>query len=257
MTILETIRSVLRDNPIVRGVDELPRGHVRVETRLQYPDGASIELFVPAQDGLFPPERLTDFGQTTDWLLDLGIKPWLSKKRQAFLQDAIEALGARQRGGELEWPLSDLRDIPEGVLRLGQACLRAADLVFTRRSSLQLAFVEEVEEVIGDTDMPYSADVPLEGRFGKRVPVDFLVRGARAESAVLTLSSGSRSAAHTRANEVFSRWFDLEERPEQRVTVYDDSRDVYRDEDLRRIEEKSELLAFSDREQLRRLLVAA
>jgi hypothetical protein len=98
----------------------------------------------------------------------------------------------------------------------------------------------------------------LVGRHGRPVRVDFLVHGQRTSSALLTLASGSASQAHVAANEIFRRWYDLDspERAEQRVTVLDDRHDVYRDDDIARLKELSDVVAFSDRQTLRDLLAA-
>jgi len=86
--------------------------------------------------------------------------------------------------------------------------------------------------------------------------VDYLVHGARAKSAVLTWSSGSPGGAHTRANEVLARWVDLRESGENRVTVYDDERDIFRNEDITRLEEFSDVIPASDRDRVRDAVAA-
>jgi len=217
-----------------------------------------VDVFVVGSPPLLPPNRLSDLGQTAAWLLNVQIKPWLSPKRQRFLEDAIRIYGVEQRAGELVYPIGATDDIGTGVLQLGQACVRVADLTYTRRSSLQVSFSTELEEVLGDAELPYEVDRELRGRFGKLIPVDFLVSGARRQSAVLGLSSGNASAAHGRAVEVFRRWYDLEipKRTEQQITIYDDRFDVYREDDLRRLADLSHVLPFSDRPSVCALLAA-
>ena len=243
---------------LVGEVDQLPAGPVRLETAFLYPDGGALDLFVAEEGDLFPAIRLTDLGQTMSWLLDVQVKPWLSRKRQGFLEDAIRLYGVEQRGGELVRPLASLDELVPGVVQLGQACVRVSDLMFTKRSVMVTAFAEQVEEVLNDTEMLYEQNVELEGRFGTPVRVDFLVGGPRVESALLTLSSGNSSAAHVASNEVFRRWYDLDvpHRSEQRVTVFDDSLDVYRDEDLQRLRGVSDVVPLSDRQTLLDLLAA-
>jgi hypothetical protein len=242
---------------LVRDVDVLPKGHLRIETGLLYPDGASIEVYLVEDASLPGGHKLTDLGQTTSWLLDVQVKPWLSKKRQRLLEDAIDLYGVRQNGGALELPLESIDQIPEGIIRLGQACLRVSDLLFTRRSALQSVFLEDVEEVIVDTDLPFESNKELIGKYEKPVRVDFLVQGQRTQSAILALASGNASQAHGAATEIFSRWYDLkDERNEQRITVFDDSKDVYREHDLRRLEELSILIGLSDRQAFRDVIAA-
>jgi hypothetical protein len=72
------------------------------------------------------------------------------------------------------------------------------------------------------------------------------------------MGTGNTSVAHTRANEIFRSWYDLDlpERTETRVTIFDDNQDVYREEDLSRLRDFSDLLPLSDRRAIRDLLAA-
>ncbi len=254
---IEQARDLLRCVSLVRDVDVLPSGHFRLETPFKYPDGSSIDVFI-APPNLLPEVRLTDLGQTAAWLLNLQVKPWLSKKRQAFVEDALRTFDVRQSGGELVLQLASPTDLPDGVMRLAQACLRVADLTFTRRSSLQSAFGEEIEEILDDAELSYTPNPEIAGRYGNVVRVDFSVEGRRTRSFVLTLASQNPSAAHSISNEIFRKWYDLDvpERPEQRVTVFDDRSSAYRDEDLKRLEGISTVLPFSDRNAVRDVLAA-
>jgi hypothetical protein len=167
MSTLDDIRANLRSRALVAGVDPLPSGHIRIETTFRYPDGGSIELFV-----VDPPRLLSDLGQTTAWLLDMQIKPWLSKKRQAMVEDVLHVHGVRQNGGAIEIDLPSLDELETKVLVLAQVCLRLADLTFTRRASLQAAFSDDLAEVLADADLEYEPNVELPGRFGSKVRVD-------------------------------------------------------------------------------------
>lgn len=259
MRTFEDIRAAIDGHSIIRGAEKLPNGHVRMETSFLYPDGGSIDVFVPAEDGplLALAPKLTDFGQTTSWLSDVQVKPWLSKKRQRLLEDAIRVLGVRQDGGALELDLPDGNQIIDGVVRLGQACIRVADLAYTRRTSLQASVIEEVEEILADSELDYEENAELDGKYGK-VRVDFLVHGRRTDSALLTLSAANSSTAHAVANEIFKRWYDLDapSRTEQRVTLFDDRHDTYKTEDLKRLADVSQVVQLSDRKAVADLLAA-
>jgi len=82
------------------------------------------------------------------WLMDVQIKPWLSKKRQRFVEDVIRLYEVEQAGGQLVRPIEDISEIVTGVVGLGQACVRVADLVFTKRSVMVTAFAEQIEEAL-------------------------------------------------------------------------------------------------------------
>lgn len=255
---LNAIRNAVAGHSLVRAVDQLPTGPVRFETTFLYPEGSSIDLFLLEDGALLPATRLSDLGNTMAWLHDVQVKPWLSKKRQQFLGDALRTLGVTQRGGALELPIAGTDVLVAGIVRLGQACIRTTDLVFTRRSAMQVPFVEDVEEILADSNLPFEADVELSGRYGP-VRVDFLVTGQQQKTALLTLSTASSSQAHVAANEVFRKWHDLDmpNRSEQRVTVFDDRNDVYKDSDIRRLRDKSTVIALSDRVALEDFLKAA
>jgi hypothetical protein len=243
---------------LIRGVDQLPKGHVRLETGFLYPDGSSVDVFVVEESPLLHTLKISDLGQTTSWLLDIQVRAWLSKKRQRFVEDALRIYDVKQAGGALERPLPSLDSLLDGVMKLGQACVRVADLIYTRRSSLQSSVAEDLEEFLADAELDFEANKELEGRHGAKVRVDFLVRGPRLSSALLALASGNSSQAHVTANEIFRRWYDLDVpgRTEQRVTVFDDRFDVYREEDLRRLRDLSDVVALSDRVTMKDLLAA-
>ena len=246
------------NHALVREVDSLPQGHVRLETAFLYPDGASVDVFLVQEEPLLPPRKLSDLGQTMSWLLDVQVRPGMSRKRQQLVEDALRIYDVRQVGGALEHSLPSLDQLMEAIVHLGQACVRVADLVYTRRGSLQSAVIDEIEELLADAELTYEANQELEGRYGARVRVDFLARGRQITSALLAWSSGSSSQAHVQANEIFRRWYDLDvpTRSEQRVTVLDDRYDVYREEDLCRLRDLSDIVALSDRQTMHDLLAA-
>lgn len=192
------------------------------------------------------------------WLFDAQIKPWLSPKRKGLIDDVLRLHGVEQDGGQLVLRLPDLEGLVPAIVSLGQSCVRVADLVFTKRSAMVAAFTEQVEEVLTDVEIPYEQNAELEGRYGNVVRVDFLAQGRSTKSAILTLSSGNPSAAHVAATEVFRRFYDLKipSRQEQLITIFDDRADVYRAEDIERLQDVSQLVPFSDRQTLRDLVAA-
>lgn len=123
---------------------------------------------------------------------------------------------------------------------------------------MQAAVSENIEEFLADSELEFELNAELVGRHGVNVRVDFLVQGRRTKSALLALASGNTSQAHTVANELFRRWYDLDipSRSEQRVTVFDDHYDTYRPEDLARLKDLSYVVAISDRQTMKDLLTA-
>ena len=84
------------------------------------------------------------------------------------------------------------------------------------------------------------------------------VRTEGRDSHVLVLGSANSSSAHTIANEIFSRWYDLNvpQVRDQKITLFDDNSPV-RDADLERLRELSAVIAISDEDTLAETLRAA
>ena len=81
---------------------------------------------------------------------------------------------------------------------------------------------------------------------------DFRIHGETNVSLILTLSAASTAAAHNAANEIVARWFDAGRKKNlQNITVLDESHDVFRDSDLKRVSLGSTIIAFpTEQEQL-------
>lgn len=255
---VDAIAKLVQGHGLILETTCLEKGHVRLETAFTYPDGSQIDVFIADEGPLIPMRRVTDFGNTSSWLLDLQVKPWLSSKRRQLLEQALASLGVQLNGGTLDLEIPGPEALIDGVVRLGQACIRMADLHYTRRSSLTAPMGETLEDIFNDSELVYQTDLELPGRFGKPVKVDYCVHGARKVSLVMPMATGNPSVAHARANEVFKTWYDLDtpERTEARVSIFDDSLDVYREEDLARLRNFSDLLPLSNRRDIRDLLAA-
>ncbi len=245
----------------VKQCDVIRNGMLRMETFFTYPEGSSIDLFLGHPEDGSQDWVLTDLGYTVSYLLDMRVKPWATKKRKQIVNDICRILQVRQTGGELKIEFSDeqLKDLPLIMMRLGQACVRVADLAMTVRLRSPAFFREEFEEFIESTDVRYEPSVSLIGRFGKEVQVDFRVYGRGGKSLLHTISTGNKAAAHARGLEVFRTWYDLSpfQTEYQFLTVFDSTNDVFQDADRRRLETVSLVLGFpAELDQLREALAA-
>ncbi len=233
---------------LVEACDVVRNGMLRLSTPFRYPDGSAIDLFLSPQPDTAGTLTLTDLGHTTAYLLDLGIKPSSTKKRQLQWQDICQSLGVTRDGGELKIHVESARapEIATLIVRLAQACLRTADMALTQRLPVADTFGETFEEFVAETDLRYEAAVEVIGRYQKPVPIDYRVRGQATTSLVQTLSTGNTAAAHGLCNEIFRRWYDLApERPRHAfVTVYDTTNDAVRDDDLLRLSELSLVMGY-------------
>lgn len=252
------IRQALQQAVLVRSLERVRRrNHLRIETDLRLPDGSFVDVFLAREPQLdIEGEKVTDFGQTMEWLSHVNVKPWLSARRREILEDAIGVLGVQLNGGALECSVTDITQVASTVSRVAQACVRVADMIYLRRSVVRSTFLEDVEEMLSGFELEFEPRAELRGRNDRLVNVDFLVTGPRAQSAVLTFGSGHRPVAHNQANEIFTKWYDLAERDFRRVTVYDDRHDTYKDEDLDRLSAVSDVLPASRPDEIHAVLAA-
>lgn len=256
----ESVDKALKAESMIRGYRSLKKGHLAIETGFSYPDGGSIEVYIVNESMLADQNNLciTDFGNTMNWLMNVGIKAWQGQNKRELVRQAVSPYNVEVKGAELRIEGLTIADLHDGILRLGQACLRVADISYTKRYRPATDFQAQVEDMLGEFEVPYepSYEIPLPDN--KTIKVDAYVHGNSKNSALLLLSTANQSYAHQRANEVFARWFDLQlaRRPEQRVTVWDTSNNVFRDDDLERLGHLSDVVPVDDRDRLKSLLVA-
>ncbi|PWC63392.1 hypothetical protein TSH7_06625 [Azospirillum sp. TSH7] len=255
------VKDRFKSCPLVEEVDLIPKGHVRISTAFRYPDGSSVDVFIANRQDMLSkemPMTLTDFGNTFLWLDQVDIRPLRSARRRRLTFDILETYGIEHSKGVLSCNVTP-QELAMGVIRLGQACIRVADLIFTHRVAVQGSFQEEVESIIEDISLDYEQNAKIIGRGNTLVPVDFLVRSSGLETAIFTLpaESSHASVAKARAENVFARCYDLRDWQGQRVAALDDRRLLYRDEDIGRIREVATIVPISQPEAMRDLLLAA
>jgi hypothetical protein len=242
------IRSIISDVCLITACDQVRDGSLRLATPFFYPDGSHIDVFLKlgGSDELF--FELSDKGQTMAYLLDLHVKPWTSQKRKQTLADICATLGVKQEGGAflIQIKQSEMKDLPDAMLRLAQVCIRVADLAYTQRLRSTVALTEDFEEFIVGLDRPYQPGVKIPGQFGKEVEFNFLVEGQRMRSLVQILSTANQSAAHILSVDAFARWSDIApvRHQYQCLSVYDTSNDVFREDDLKRLQVVSDIVGF-------------
>ncbi len=255
------VKNYFKACPLVEDIDLLPKGHIRIATAFRYPDGSSVDVFIVNRPDLLSkvmPLTLTDFGNTFLWLDQMDIRPLRSSRRRRLTSDILETYSIVQAKGVLSCDVT-IQDLATGLIRLGQACIRIADLIFTHRIAAQGSFQEEVESLIEDASLDYEQCAKVVGRGNVIVPVDFLVRSPGVETAVFTLPAESShpSVGKSRAENVFARCYDLRDWHGQRIAAFDDRRPLYRDEDIGRIREFATIVPISQPEMMRELLLAA
>lgn len=226
----------------------VPHGNlVRVRTPFWYPDGGVIDVFASVRDGAI---TVTDLGEALGWLRTQTLASKRSPKQQKLIQDVCMTLGVELFKGQLMLRCPDPKSFAQAVVRLGQAAVRVADLWFTTRTRSVESVTDEVADFLQDREIAGQRSVKLSGRSGRDWVVDFHTRTPQQSALVYVLASGSRAAAKRVSEHVLAAWHDLNSlnagaAPLRFVSLFDDTSDVWAEEDFRLVESMSEVCRWS------------
>jgi hypothetical protein len=227
-------------------------GRYKITTPYLYPDGDYIDLYlVETPTGLY----LTDLGETMGFLADYGISLKESPKRRKILDDVLLTHGVELFRGELRVALEENK-VAWAVTRLSQAIIQIGDLIFSLRLSALTTFKEEVEEYWLEACIPYEVDYLVIGGSGESYTIDFYIPTPQRPWLVETLSSRSRSYANTLVSRIIRTWHDLHRIKDRYryVSLIDDSTDVWKPEWFDQLAVFSEVIVWSGRERLPKIL---
>lgn len=230
----------------------------RIRTPYLYPDGDNIDIFCKSQGDVV---LVSDLGETTRWLHMQTVSPKRSPKQKALIEDACLTHGVEFYKGMLQARCRPGDQVAAVTLRVAQAALRVSDLWFTFRTRSIESVADEVADFLTEQKLRFERGEKLVGRSGKSWSPDFHVRTVRRSSLVYVLSTGSRSAARAIVNQVHTAWYDLNQLvagPEalQFVSLFDDTSDVWSDEDFRLAEQLSNVTRWSQPDEFADLLAA-
>lgn len=233
--------------------------HVRIRTPFLYPDGDLIDLFWrPDGDG----GRLTDYGETLRWLRMQSLSDRRTSKQSRLIDDVCLNHGVERYKGQLQVRVPPGDGPAEAVLRLAQAALAVSDLWMTFRTRTVTSVADEVATFLLEEGIDFDTNEKHVGRSGHAYSIDFHVRTPARSSLVNLLSTGSRSAAKQVRERVVATWYDLNHlvagrEPVRFVSLFDDTLDVWTDEDVRLLGELSEVALWSRPDKVSELLKAA
>jgi len=239
--------------------DCTPKGsHIRIRTPYLYPDGDVLDLFLTTNEH---PQRLTDLGETLRWLSLQASSQKRTKKQLGLIQDTCVTLGVELYKGMLQKRIHADNDLAASVTLLAQAAVRVSDLWFTFRSRSYETLNDEVAEFLQDRKISFDRQIPLVGRSGTVWKVDFQTRTPQRTSLVNVLSTGSRATARKLAEHTLATWYDLSNlragaEAFKFVSLFDDAFDVWTDEDVRLLEDLSEVVYWSHPENFADRLAA-
>jgi len=233
-------------------------GYVRLRTPFLYPDGDVIDLFVAEQKDTI---TITDLGETMRWLRSQSLAPRRSPRQQKLIEDICLTHGLEFFRGMLTARVKDQREFASVAMRAAQGALRVADVWFTMRTRSVESVSEEVAVFLTEKDISFERDESLVGRSGRIWRPDFHTRTPARSSLVYVLSTGSRAAARGVSEHVLAAWYDLNNlrigaEPLQFVSLFDDTMDVWSNEDFNLVKDLSQLARWSEPEEFADLLAA-
>ena len=231
----------------------------RIRTPYLYPDGDNIDIFCKQQGDVV---LVSDLGETTRWLRMQTVAPRRSPKQKALIEDACQTHGVEFYRGMLQARCRPVDQLAAVTFRVAQAALRVSDLWFTFRTRSFESVTDEVAEFLTEKQFQFDRGEKLTGRSGRIWSPDFHVRTVTRSSLVYVLSTGSRSAARGIVNHVHTAFYDLNllaVGPEalKFVSVFDDTADVWSDEDFRLAEQISTIARWTQPDKFTQILVDA
>jgi hypothetical protein len=232
---------------------------VRIRTPFLYPDGDIIDIFYKTQADR---QILTDFGETLRWLEMQTYSQYLSKRQEVALRDICLTHSIENYEGMLIVRVDKDESLSEAITRLGQAIVRVSDLWFLSRTRLIESITDEVSELLRENHVRFEQNKKFVGRSTRNWKVDFHTWSPQRSAFIQVLSTGSRAAANRKVNDVVAAWTDLNQfkagrEPTHFISLFDDTLDVWGNENIRQLEELSSISYWSRPEELVELLVAA
>ena len=236
-----------------------PREGVRVRTPFMYPDGGIVDVFVIERDQVY---IVTDFGEALGWLGMQTVRGELSSRQRRLIDDVSLTLNVELHRGQLISRCKDIESLGQAVHRMGQAIVRISDIWFTLRTRAMETMDDEVGDWLEEKHISFDRSVKHSGRSGFIWTMNYQTYADTRTSLMFLLSTGSRGAARRITEHVAAGWGDLNHLkislPHTAfVSLFDDTADVWREEDFSLVGELSEVVRWSQPDELERVLVEA
>ena len=249
----------LRDRlPTLFECTSAPHGSVRVRTPFMYPDGDIVDVFVEERGG---ESVVTDYGESLGWLQMQSVRDQLTGNQRQMVEDVCLTLGVELDRGQLTLRCANASALSDAIHRLGQAAVRVSDLWFTMRARSVETTADEVSDWLREKQIPFDRAVRQPGRSGQHWTIDFRTRASERTSLVFLLSTGSRPAVRRITERVLAGCVDLSHLKVSEpnlgfVSLFDDTSDVWREEDFALVNTTSEIALWSRPDELEQLLKA-
>jgi hypothetical protein len=233
-----------------------PREGVHVSTPMLYPDGGTVAVFVLEREEL---PVVTDHGAAIGWLRMQSVAERLSERTRSLISEICETQGVAVERGRLVFRCDSAAQVADAVQRVALAAVRVADISITFTSRMRGSVADEVDHWLRERAFKYDRGLRLHGRSNKEWTVDYRVSVDARTSMVFLLSTGSRNATRRIAEHVLAGCVDLSHlRAEQAglvfVSLFDDTENVWREEDFRLVEGHSKIALWSRPDQFEQIL---
>jgi hypothetical protein len=246
------LERIVHSIDLVRSCDVVRSGALRLSTPFCYPNGDHVDLFLDSQHELLDSYKLSDYGQTSQYLRSALVSANSTSRKKEIIEDITSQMGVRFAGDlYLHLAKEEIGDLSAAIMRLSQACVRISDLATHQRLRSSNSFRDDVEDFFDAHNLMYKPDVKVRGGYGKDVRVDFEVFGKNVTSYVNVLAALNESAAHASGNEIFVKWYDLMAAgitSHKFVTIYDSQSTAVSDTDVQRLRASSNVISYPEEE---------
>ena len=258
MTLDKLCASISRNLPPLFKCTPAPREGIRVRTPMMYPDGDIVDVFVLERGDTY---IVTDFGDALGWLSTQSVSRNRSRRQNLLIDDVCHTLRVELYRGQIVLRDINRDDLGEGVIRVAQAAVRVSDLWFTFRTQTFQTTADDVEEWLREKQIPFQRAVKQPGRSNRDWTIDFRTAHTKRTSLVFLLSTGSRGSVRRITEHVVAGCVDLSHMKSSQpelgfVSLFDDTQDVWRDEDFSMVSAVSEVAYWSRPDEVERILTA-
>ncbi len=235
------------------------QGSVRVRTPFMYPDGDIVDVFVVERGGtLF----VTDYGESLGWLQMQSVKDQLTTNQLQMIEDVCLTLGIKLDRQQLTLQCTNISELGDAIYRLGQAAVRVSDIWFTLRNRVVVSVADEVDAWLRERKFDSTRNEKRQGRSGRSWTVDYEVVAQAQTSHVFLLTTGSQAWARRVSERVVAACTDLSHLTFKKtnvcfVSLFDDTFNVWRDEDFALVEPFSRIAIWSKPEEFEQVLKTA
>lgn len=240
-TYLETLRGEFK---CIKG-DEF----VRIITPYLYPDNDLIEVFVQEKS----PDSfiVTDLGETLRHLHSQGFDVFSTTKRKFLYETITSRANLKAMKGELVRETTPDK-LGEAIFDVISTSKALGDLIYTSTAYEPAVFIQEVEAFLKENDIRYEKNIPVTGLTGKKYHINFKVFNHQ-ESLMEILSPKSKLGIRIKVDATFRIWYDIDKQA-RKFSVLNDVDFVWKDPDIRILNEVSEIILWSKKEKILQFL---